>query len=85
MSDTKLVASVEYPTPQWVRRFVRGCTWITGLYALLSIQVNLTDFGVSIPTENLILKYMAVFSFTVSVIARFIGVKPVKFDTDNPN
>jgi hypothetical protein len=84
MADTKLVASVVYPTPEWLRRSVRACTWITGLYAIMSIQIDLTDFGVSIATENLILKYMAAFTTLISIVARFIGVKPVKFDTDTP-
>lgn len=64
----------------WVRKIVRALTWITAIYAFLSIQINLTDFGVSIATENLILKYMAVFTGLVSVVARFLGVEPVKFE-----
>lgn len=76
---------MKYPTPMWFRKIVRGATWITATYALLSIQVNLTDFGVSIVTENLILKYMAAFTGLISGVARFIGVKPVKFDTDHPD
>lgn len=82
--ENKIVASLTYPTPEWLRKTVRFCTWLTAIYAFLSIQVNLTDFGVSIATENLILKYMAVFSGLVSVVARFVGVKPVHFDTDEP-
>lgn len=85
MADTKTVVSTNYPTPMWVRYIVRGATWITALYGFLSIQINLTDFGVDIATENLILKYMAVFTGLISVIARMIGVKPVKFDTDHPD
>ena len=77
--ETKTVISVNYPTPNWVRMIVRACTWITAIYGFLSIQINLTDFGVSIAQENLILKYMAVFTGFISVIARFIGVKPVSF------
>lgn len=80
-TETKkeLVASFDYPTPLWLRKIVRVCLWITGLYAVISINVNFTDFGISIPTENLILKYMAAFSATISGIARFIGEKPVSF------
>lgn len=64
----------------WVRKIVRALTWITAIYAFLSIQINLTDFGVSIATENLILKYMAVFTGLVSVVARFLGVEPVRLE-----
>lgn len=79
MAETKTVASVNYPTPLWLRKIVRVCLWITGAYALLSIHVNFTDFGISVPTENLILKYMAAFSALVSGIARFVGEKPISF------
>lgn len=85
MTQTKIVASMQYPTPQWFRVFIRTCLWITGLYALVSIQINFTDFGVSIATENLILKYMAVFSTLVSVIGRFIGEKPIDFSRFEAN
>lgn len=81
---TETVISVKYPTPLWFRKIVRIATWVTAVYAFLSIQIDLTDFGISLKAENLILKYMAVFSGLVSVIARFIGVKPIKFDTDEP-
>lgn len=80
----KTVISLDTPTPMWVRKTVRALTWITAIYAFLSIQINLTDFGVSIPTENLILKYMAVFTGFVSVLARFLGVEPVKFNPNAP-
>ena len=83
--NTRVVASMKYPTPQWFRVFIRTCLWITGLYALVSIQINFTDFGVSIATENLILKYMAVFSTLVSVIGRFIGEKPIDFSRFEAN
>lgn len=85
MADTKTVVSTIYPTPMWVRYIVRGCLWITGIYALISWQLDLKDFGVSVVTENLFLKYMAMFSTVISMVARFIGVKPVKFDTDHPD
>lgn len=81
--NKKTVASVKYPTPQWLRIIVRCCLWITGLYAFVSIQIDFTDFGVSIATENLILKYMAVFSSVISVVARFIGEKPINFATQD--
>jgi hypothetical protein len=84
MAQEKVVVSLTSPTPMWVRKIVRFLTWITAIYAFLSIQVNLTDFGVSIAMENLILKYMAVFTGLVSVIARFLGVEPIRFDTDKP-
>lgn len=84
--ETKTVAGSEgmkYPTPTWFRTIIRACLWITGLYALVSIQINFTDFGISIATENLILKYMAVFSTLVSVVGRFIGEKPIDFRTQD--
>lgn len=82
-NETKLVASINYPTPMWLRKIVRIMLWVTGVYAFLSIQVNFTDFGMSIATENLVLKYMAVLSSLVSVIARFIGEKPISFYESN--
>lgn len=80
--ETKTVGGSEgmkYPTPVWFRTIIRGCLWITGLYALISINVDFKDFGVSVATENLILKYMAVFSTLVSIVGRFIGEKPIDF------
>lgn len=82
---TKTTLAPTYPTPMWVRYVVRALCWITGLYALVSMQINFTDFGVSIATENLILKYMAVLTTLVSVIARLIGEKPVSLTgSDKP-
>lgn len=69
--------SLNGPTPEWARKFVRACTWITGIWAVLSISINLQDFGISAHTELLILKYAPAFTALVSGAARFLGVKPV--------
>lgn len=80
-AETKLVIDPNYPTPNWVRWIVRSLTWITGSWAILITQINLADFGLSLWHQFLILKYMAVFSFFISVVARTIGVKPVNLLT----
>lgn len=80
----KVVVSLDTPTPMGVRKIVRALTWITAIYAIVSINVNFTDFGMSVATENLVLKYMATFTGLISMIARFLGVEPVKLDTDTP-
>lgn len=75
--ETKTVISLTAPTPNWVRVVVRGITWITAIWALLALFVDLRDFGVPDATANLILKYMSGLTGAISVIARFVGVKPV--------
>ena len=49
------------------------------MYALVSIHINFTDFGMSVATENLVLKYLTVLTTIVSVIGRVIGEKPITF------
>lgn len=70
---------LQYPTPEWVRRIVRSLTWITAIWAIISLTLDLKDFGISEATETLIVKYSASFTGLISLIARFIGVKPVNF------
>lgn len=78
--ETKTVLSLNAPTPNWVRVFVRACTWITAIWALLALFVDLRDFGVPELTASLILKYMSGLTGMFSVIARFIGIKPIAFN-----
>lgn len=69
--------ALNYPTPEWARKAVRSLTWITAIWAIISLTLDLKDFGISEATETLIVKYSASFTGLVSLIARFIGVKPV--------
>ena len=79
----KATFSVKYPTPLWFRKIVRTATWVTALYALFITFFDLQDLGVTVQLENRILKFMASFTGFVSAIARFIGVKPVSFHSNN--
>lgn len=84
-TQLKPVVSLNHPTPEWIKYVIRGISWVTALWALaLIFNVDLTDFGVSIQTEVLVLKYMASLTGIVSVIARFVGVKPVNFMEQQP-
>lgn len=71
------------PTPLFVRKTVRALTWITAIWAIISLTIDLKDFGVSEATETLIVKYSASFTGLISLIARFIGVKPVNLSESN--
>lgn len=69
----------------WVRWITRSVNWATGIYALLiATGFDLADFGATEHIQLMVLKYMAIGSTTSSIISRFIGEKPVKFDTDKP-
>lgn len=78
-------AGLANPTPVWAKRIVRALTWITGIWAVVGLQIDLSDFGVSDKAEILILKYMAVLSFLASLAARFTGIKPPDLSMLNRN
>lgn len=77
------INSLNSPTPVFVRTIVRSLTWITAIWAIISLSVDFTDFGMSEATETLIVKYSASFTGLVSVLARFVGVKPVNLTERN--
>lgn len=77
----KTTISLQHPTPTWAKYIVRTLLWITGIYAMLTLSgFDLTDFGVNDHIDGLITKYMVIATSLSSVIARFIGVEPVKLD-----
>jgi len=76
------VQGLSNPAPAWVRIVVRSATWATGFWALVIQCFDMKDFGVTLATENKILKIAASATLFISIIARFIGVKPISFKDD---
>lgn len=84
-SDKKIVASLKYPTPKWLRAIIRTGLWVSGIWSLLiTIGFDIRDFGLTDNQAIIFLKYTVMGTTLLSVIGRFIGEKPVKFDTDEP-
>lgn len=77
----KTTISLKHPTPNWVRIIIRTIGWTGGIFAfLLTIGLDLQDFGVPEALNFKILKYMSMAYLAASAIGRMIGVEPVKID-----
>jgi len=74
------LAQLDNPTPKWLKIVTRTLLYITTGFGLFTMAVNLQDFGVSEHTQFLIMKSAGALTAFSSILSRFTGIEPPKYN-----